>query len=133
LTAQGLSPCQIHSLVGCSPVPLNALDVALLAQKALAAVQAAASLDLQPPTVRIEEMLAWLEDRLRALSAPERLPFDALWFELPSDPHRMAFLLAVLEAARSRSLEIEQAETFAPIWLARAAENTKKSEPAATP
>ena len=96
-------------------------------------MQAAASLDLQPPTVRIEEMLAWLEDRLRALSAPERLPFDALWFELPSDPHRMAFLLAVLEAARSRSLEIEQAETFAPIWLARAAENTKKSEPAATP
>ena len=115
------------------PVPLNALDVAFLAQKALAAVQAAASLDFQPPTVRIEEMLRWLEDRLRSLSGSERLAFDGLWFGLPSDHHRMAFLLAVLEAARNRSLQIEQAEIFAPIWLARAAENTGKSERAATP
>jgi hypothetical protein len=85
--------------------PLNALDIAVLAQKALAAVQAAARLVLQPP---IEEMLAWLEDRLRGVSAPERLAFDPLWLELPSDHHRMVFLLAVLEAARSRSLEINK-------------------------
>lgn len=96
---------------------LSLLEVLELAQKALASVSAAEELEMAPPSVPMEEMLAWLEDRLAQAPPGKPLDFADLWKAVPSDQHRSALFLAVLEAARSRRLDLEQQECFAPLWL----------------
>jgi segregation and condensation protein A len=98
---------------------LTTLEVLALAQRAITSLRAAASIDLAPAAVRVEEMLGWLDGRLAQLAPGDRLNFNRLWTELPSDPHRTALFLALLEAAKAGRLELEQEEGFAPIWIHR--------------
>jgi segregation and condensation protein A len=96
---------------------LTLLEVLQLAQRALATVAAAQDLAIPPAAVPMEEMLALLDRQLAELPAGGRLDFGDLWRKASSDQHRSALFLALLEAARSRRLDLEQDACFAPIWI----------------
>lgn len=99
------------------PGTLSVLDVARLARQALEAARTHRLLDLSSPLVTVEEMIAWLEERLRAGTADQPLPADPLFAEQAMLPRQTALFLAMLELAKTQHLGLEQAEAFAPLFL----------------
>jgi segregation and condensation protein A len=96
---------------------MTLVEILRLAQQALATVSSSQDLAISPASVPMEEMLALLDRQLTRIPAGGRLDFSQLWTEAPTDQHRSSLFLALLEAARSRRLELEQDECFAPIWI----------------
>ena len=87
--------------------PLNLLQILRLAQQALATAR---SYDLVTPDdpVSVEEMMAWLEDRMAR--TPDSLEGMALLAAQPDAPHRNALFLAMLEMAKSAEIRLDQAD-----------------------
>jgi segregation and condensation protein A len=102
-----------------APGSLSVFEVLDLAQQALEAVAAAGNLEIPAATVTTEEMLGVLSQQVAELPPGGRLDFSALWLAAPSDRHRTALFLALLEAARGHQLELEQRGCFAPIRIER--------------
>jgi segregation and condensation protein A len=100
---------------------LNLLQVLRLAQQALAAAR---TYDLVTPasSVDVAEMMAWLEERLRA--NPWLIEAGPLLAQQPDAPHRMALFLAMLEMAKAARIRLEQQQCFGPILLASLGEPT---------
>jgi segregation and condensation protein A len=96
---------------------LTLLEVLQLARNAVVSVVAAQDLDIPPAAVPMEQMLTLLDRQLAELPAGGRLEFSHLWAMVPDDEHRSALFLALLEAARSRRLDLEQEQCFAPIRI----------------
>ena len=96
--------------------PLNLLQILRLAQQALAAAR---SYDLVAPDdqVSVEEMMAWLEDRMAR--TPDSLEGLDLLSAQPDAPHRNALFLAMLEMAKSAEIRLDQATGFGPITITK--------------
>jgi segregation and condensation protein A len=96
---------------------MNLLEVLQLTQRALVSVANRQELELPSDPVPVEEMLRLLEQQVTEITAGGRLDFAQLWTSVPSNQHRSALFLALLEGARAGHLDLEQAEPFAPIWV----------------
>ena len=97
------------------------LEILQLARKALTAVAAAEELEIPAASVPMEEMLALLDRHLAPLPHGTPLDFGELWRTVPTDQHRSALFLALLEAARSRQIDLEQDGHMAPILIRKPA------------
>lgn len=96
---------------------MTLLEVLQLAQHAMAAVTASHQVEIPPDPVPIEQMAAVLNRELGGVPPGSRLDFSRVWASAPTAQHRSSLFLALLEGARSQSLDLEQAEPFAPIWI----------------
>lgn len=96
---------------------LTLLQVLQLAQHAMASVNAAQQVEIPSDPVPIEQMSALLHRELGTLTPGSPLDFSRLWNVAPTAQHRSSLFLALLEGARTHSLDLEQAEPFAPIWI----------------
>jgi segregation and condensation protein A len=93
---------------------LNLLQVLRLAQRAL---DAARAYEIVTPadSVTVEQMTAWLEERLAAF--PVRIEADSLLAEQPTAERRATLFLAMLEMARNSRIQLEQHHGFGPLWI----------------
>jgi segregation and condensation protein A len=93
---------------------LNLLQVLRLAQQALHAARIYETVT-PADAVSVEEMMRWLEERLG--SVPGRMEAEPLMAEQPSRQHSAALFLAMLELAKDARIQLEQDQSFGPIFL----------------
>jgi segregation and condensation protein A len=96
------------------PGSMNLLQILRLAQQAL---NTARIFDLVNPAhapVTVEEMIAWLENRL---PGEGRTGFEALLAEQARPDRKVALFLATLEMTKSARIAMAQEECFGPILL----------------
>jgi len=98
---------------------LTLLDILQLTQKAQASIAAAEELAIPAASVEIEDMMSLLHRHLAALPSTEQLDLTNLWKTLPTDQHRSALFLGLLEAIRGGQLDYKQDACFAPISIWR--------------
>ena len=103
------------------PGSMNLLELLRLARQAVATARAHDLLQLDTPQVTVAEMMAWLRERLAALSPAERLSAEPLFADQPGPGRGVALFLAMLELARAGSISLEQQGLFTPIFLTRTA------------
>ena len=96
------------------PGALNLLQVLRMAQQALATAR---TYELVTPadSVSVEEMMAWLEERIGANQGP--MEAGTLLAGQPDAPHRMALFLAMLEMSKAARICLEQDQCFGPIAI----------------
>jgi segregation and condensation protein A len=98
---------------------MTLLEVLELARKALTAVASAEELAIPSASVPMEEMLALIDRHLDPVPQGAPLDFTDLWRAVPTDQHRSALFLALLEAARARQIDLQQDGHMAPILIRR--------------
>jgi segregation and condensation protein A len=109
------SPLPPSDGAGVTRGSLNLLEVLQLTQRAVVSVANQQELELPADAVPVEEMLTLLEQQVIRIPAGGQLDFSQLWTSVPSNQHRSALFLALLEGARAGHLDLEQTEPFAPI------------------
>jgi len=97
------------------PGSISLLEVLQLAQKAVTSITASQTIALPSDPVAVEDMIHLLERVLEGAPRGAWLEFSQICAEQPSDQHRSAVFLALLELARRRPLDLDQPECFAPI------------------
>jgi chromatin segregation and condensation protein Rec8/ScpA/Scc1 (kleisin family) len=70
----------------------------------------------------IDQMIEVLRLRLEGINS--RADASSLLAEEPGPGRRCCFFLGMLEMARNQQIEIEQAHTFAPIFITRKPSNS---------
>jgi segregation and condensation protein A len=101
------------------PGSMNLLELLRLARQAVETARAHDLLQLDIPQITVAEMMAWLSERLAALSPAERLSAEPLFANQPGPGRGVALFLAMLELARAGSVSLEQQGLFTPIFLTR--------------
>jgi segregation and condensation protein A len=96
---------------------MNLLELLQLARKAVETARTHDLLQLDTPQVTIEEMIAWLRDRLASLPPQERLSVEPLFYELTDPARRVALFLAILELTKTGVLRLDQQDSFTPIFI----------------
>jgi segregation and condensation protein A len=122
-TKGSMEEFQATSTADDEPLPdagsMNLVELLRLARKAVETARTHELLQLDTSQVTVEEMIAWLKDRLCAVSPGERLSAEPLLCEQTGSPRRVALFLAMLELAREGSVRLDQQGLFTPIFIHR--------------
>ena len=97
------------------PPAWNVLDVLRAARQALEAARNYDLLDVDPSGITVQEMTAWLDQRLAAAGGP--LSCDELLAEQDGRPRQVALFLALLELCRLGRLRLEQPDPTDPVQV----------------
>jgi chromatin segregation and condensation protein Rec8/ScpA/Scc1 (kleisin family) len=103
------------------PGAMNLIELLRLARQAVATARAHDLLALDTLQVTVEEMMAWVTERLAALSPEERISAEPLFAEQTGSARWVALFLALLELAKAGLVHLDQQGLFTPIFLTRTA------------
>ena len=104
---------------GRNPGSMNLMELLRLARKAVETARAHDLLGLDKPEVTVEEMTAWVMERMAASSPEERVCAEPWFVEQNSRERWVALFLAMLEMEKAGIVRLEQQGLFAPIFLTR--------------
>ncbi len=111
------APEAVSSEEASVPGSISLLEVLQLAQRAVSSVTASQSIALPSDPVAVEDMVHLLERVLEGARHGSWLDFAEISAAQPSERHRSALFLALLELAQRRPLDLDQTECFAPIRI----------------
>ena len=103
------------------PGAMNLIELLRLARQAVATARAHDLLALDTLQVTVEEMMAWVTERLAALAPEERISAEPLFAELTVPARWVALFLAILELVKAGLVRVDQQGLFNPIFLTRTA------------
>ena len=98
------------------PGAINLLELLRLARKAVETARSHEMLQLDAPQATVEEMIAWLEERLAAAPA-ERVSADGLFAQQAGVSRWAALFLALLELCKAGRIGLDQDGLFTPIFI----------------
>jgi segregation and condensation protein A len=101
------------------PGSINLMELLRLARKAVETARTHDMLELDTPQITVEEMISWLKDQIEKRSPNEYFSADPLFCEEANPARRIALFLGILEMARDGSINVDQRDVFAPIFLRR--------------